>query len=60
MYSVGLSHQDISGHLRDLYGLEVSTGTLSTITDKIIHTVKEWQARPWASICPIVWLDAIH
>jgi len=60
MYGVGLSYQDISGHLRDLYGLEVSTGTLSAITDKIIHTIKEWQARPLASIYPIVWLDAIH
>lgn len=30
------------------------------VTDKIIHTVKEWQARPLESICPIVWLDAIH
>jgi len=60
MYGVGLSYQDISAHLRDLYGLEVSTGTLSAITDKIIHTVKEWQARPLASIYPIVWLDAIH
>jgi len=29
-------------------------------TDKIIHTVKEWQARPLESIYPIVWLDAIH
>ena len=60
MYGVGLSYQDISGHLRDLYGLEVSTGTLSAITDKIIPTVKEWQARPLATIYPIVWLDAIH
>jgi putative transposase len=60
MYGVGLSYQDISVHLRDLYGLEVSTGTLSAITDKIIHTVKEWQARPLAMIYPIVWLDAIH
>ena len=60
MYGVGLSYQDIVGHLRDLYGLEVSTGTLSAITDKIIQTVKEWQARPLESIYPIIWLDAIH
>jgi putative transposase len=60
MYGVGLSYQDIAGHLRDLYGLEVSTGTLSAVTDKIIQTVKEWQARPLASIYPIIWLDAIH
>jgi len=60
MYGLGMSYQDISGHLHDIYGLEVSTGTLSAITDKIIHTVKEWQARPLSSIYPIVWLDAIH
>lgn len=60
MYGVGLSYQDIAGHLRDLYGLEVSTGALSAVTDKILQTVKEWRGRPLASIYPIVWLDAIH
>jgi putative transposase len=60
LYGLGMSYQDISGHLQEIYGLEVSTGTLSAITDKIIQTVKEWQARPLASIYPIVWLDAIH
>lgn len=60
LYGLGMSYKDISGHLREMYGLEVSTGTLSAVTDKIIHTVKEWQARPLESIYPIVWLDAIH
>lgn len=60
LYGLGMSYQDISAHLNEIYGLEVSTGTLNAITDKIIHTVKEWQARPLASIYPIVWLDAIH
>jgi len=57
---LGMSYKDISSHLQDIYGIEVSTGTLSAVTDKIIHTVKEWQARPLESIYPIVWLDAIH
>lgn len=60
LYGLGMSYQDISAHLNEIYGLEVSSGTLSAITDKIIHTVKEWQARPLASIYPIVWLDAIY
>jgi transposase-like protein len=60
LYGLGMSYQDISANLNEIYGLEVSTGTLSAITDKIIHTVKEWQARPLSSIYPIVWLDAIH
>jgi putative transposase len=60
LYGLGMSYKDISAHLEEMYGLEVSTGTLSAVTDKIIHTVKEWQARPLESIYPIVWLDAIH
>jgi transposase-like protein len=60
LYGLGMSYKDISAHLQEMYGLEVSTGTLSAVTDKIIHTVKEWQARPLESIYPIVWLDAIH
>ena len=60
LYGLGMSYKDISAHLQEMYGLEVSTGTLSAVTDKIIHTVKEWQARPLDSIYPIVWLDAIH
>jgi transposase-like protein len=60
LYGLGMSYKDISAHLQEMYGLEISTGTLTAITDKIIHTVKEWQARPLESIYPIVWLDAIH
>lgn len=60
LYGLGMSYKDISTHLKELYGLEVSTGTLSAVTDKIIQTVKEWQGRPLESTYPIVWLDAIH
>ena len=60
LYGLGMSYKDISAHLEDIYGLEVSAGTLSAVTDKIIHTVTEWQARPLETIYPIVWLDAIH
>lgn len=60
LYGLGMSYKDISAHLQEMYGIEISTGTLSAVTDKIIHTVKEWQARPLESTYPIVWLDAIH
>ena len=60
LYGLGMSYKDISLHLEEMYGIDVSTGTLTAVTDKIIHTVKEWQARPLESIYPIVWLDAIH
>jgi len=60
LYGLGMSYKDISSHLQEMYGLEVSSGTLAAVTDKILQTVKEWQARPLESIYPIVWLDAIH
>jgi putative transposase len=60
LYGLGMSYKDISAHLKEMYGVEISTGALTTITDKIIETVKRWQARPLDSIYPVVWLDAIH
>lgn len=60
LYSHGMSYNDIIKHLEDLYGLSVSTGTLSAITDKVVEDVKTWQNRPLESVYPFVWLDAIH
>jgi putative transposase len=60
MYSLGLSYRDIVKHIEDMYQIELSTGTISNITDKIITKVKEWQERPLEPIYTFVWLDAIH
>src|SRR3954452_20876170 len=46
--------------LQDLYGVEVSPATISTVTDKVWGLVEAWQERPLQSIYPIVYLDAIH
>ena len=60
MYGLGMSYRDIAMHVEDLYGIKVSTATISTITDKIIDEVKQWQQRPLDSHYPFLWLDAIH
>ena len=60
MYGRGMSYKDMSSHVEDMYGIKVSTATLSAITDKIIAKVKEWQQRPLDSHYPFVWMDAIH
>lgn len=60
LYSLGMSYRDITAHLEDMYGIEVSEATLSSVTDKVLPLVKEWQSRPLEAIYPIVWLDAIH
>lgn len=46
LYSKGMSYEDIQEHLEDLYGLEISTGQLSTITDKVLPVVEQWRSRP--------------
>jgi len=60
MYGLGMSYRDIATQVEDLYGIKVSTATLSAITDKIIAEVREWQQRPLEALYPFVWLDAIH
>ena len=51
---------DISAHIEDIYGIEVSDSLVSRITDKILPVVKEWQQRPLESIYAVVFMDAIH
>jgi len=60
MYSHGMSYRDIASHIEDIYQVNISTSTISAVTDKIIEKVKEWQSRPLEPIYPFIWLDAIH
>jgi putative transposase len=60
LWARGMSYSDIREHIEELYGMEVSEATLSSITDSIIPKVKEWQNRPLDAVYPIVWLDAIY
>ncbi len=60
MYARGMSTRDIAGTLAELYGVNISAATISTITEKVWPLVEAWQNRPLARIYPIVYLDAIH
>jgi len=60
LFSYGTSYRDIQQHVEDMYGIHVSTGTLSAITDSLIGELKQWRERPLDSHYPIVWMDAIH
>jgi len=57
MYGLGLSYRDIIKHIEEIYQIELSTATISAITEKIIDKVKAWQSRPLEAIYPFVWLD---
>jgi putative transposase len=60
MYAKGMTTRDIEDHLRDMYGVEASAATISTITNKVMPLVEAWQNRPLAALYPVIYLDAIH
>ena len=55
-----MSYTAIKDHIAEIYQLEVSEATISSITDQLIPQLKAWQSRPLDSVYPFVWLDAIH
>ena len=60
LYGLGMSYRDIVTHMEEMYGIEISKSLITSITDKIIPKIKEWQNRPLESVYPIIFLDAIH
>jgi len=46
MYGLGMATRDITKHVQEIYGVEVSADMISKITDKIIPLVEEWKSRP--------------
>ena len=46
MYARGMSTREIVGHLRELYGIDVSPDLISAVTDAVLEEVAAWQARP--------------
>jgi putative transposase len=60
LYARGLTVREIRGHLREIYGTEVSPDLISRVTDAVLEEVKEWQARPLDACYPIVFFDALR
>ena len=60
LYAIGTSTADIVNFLNDTYGIEVSQGFISSVTEKVLELAREWQARPLNTVYTIAYLDAIH
>jgi putative transposase len=60
MYARGMTVREIQGHLRDLYGVDVSPDLISTVTDAVLEEVAEWQSRPLDALYAIVFFDALR
>jgi putative transposase len=56
----GLTHGEICAHLAEIYGAEVSKQTISTITDRVMDGMAEWQSRPLDPVYPVVFIDCIN
>ena len=60
MSARGMSVREITGHLQEIYGLEVSPDLISTITDEVLAEIEQWQQRPLEAMYPIVYFDALR
>lgn len=60
LYSRGLSTREIQQHLEEIYGVEVTAGLISSVTDEVLDEVKTWQNRQLEAVYPILYLDAIQ
>jgi putative transposase len=58
LYSRGLSVSDVQAHLREIYGVDVSRGLISQVTDAVMDDARAWQQRPLDDVYPVLFLDA--
>jgi putative transposase len=56
----GLTTGEVSAHLAEVYGATVSKDTISTITDRVLEGMAEWQNRPLDRVYPVIFIDCIH
>jgi len=59
LYAKGMSVSDIEEEMKEIYGINLSTSSISIITNKISQSAVEWQNRPLESLYLIVWMDGI-
>jgi transposase-like protein len=59
MYSRGMTTSDVCAQVQEIYGLEISSSTVSNITERIVESAKEWQQRPLEPVYFALWMDGI-
>jgi len=59
MYARGMTTREISGHLKEIYGVEVSPELISRATDSVKELLDRWRNRSLERLYPIVFLDAL-
>ena len=59
LYAKGMSNSDIEEQIREVYNFDISTSTISRITERIAGDIIAWQNRPLEPVYMIVWMDGI-
>jgi len=50
---------DIEEQIRELYNVDISTSSISRITERVTQDVTVWQNRPLELVYCIVWMDGV-
>tara|TARA_R110000868_G_C10847185_1_gene760537 strand:- start:58 stop:1257 length:1200 start_codon:yes stop_codon:yes gene_type:complete len=58
-YAKGMSVSDIEEQVREIYGIKLSAGSISNITNSVLEHLREWQSRPLDPAYFVVWVDGI-
>ena len=46
MNDKGVTTGEVQAHLAEIYGVQVSRDTISTITGRVLDSLAEWQSHP--------------
>jgi len=59
LYAKGMTVSDIEEQIREVYNFQVSTSTISRITDAVASDVIAWQNRSLEPVYLVVWMDGV-
>jgi putative transposase len=60
MYARGMTTREIEAHLQEIYGVDVSPGLISNVTEAVMDEVKIWQSRSLDEVYPILYMDGLR
>lgn len=59
LYAKGMTNSDIEEQIGELYDINISSSTISRITDRVSEDIVAWRNRPLDPLYLIVWMDGI-
>ena len=60
LYKLGMSEQDISQTIEEIYGFELDQSTISRMTDLIMGDVEQFHSKPLDKMYTFVFIDGIR